>query len=159
MQKEINKFIDSISSKKDIDSNKFNEIKEKKYYLDYNRRTMMNINFLEIKEKEELDEKEKKKSKINIKFKYDKFKITYPYVYNIPEIYEKICNYIDIYYKVLDYNLILKEKDEFNKIIIYLLFYVKFIKNNNEEGQNKRYNHRKINLGEIEYFLINCIEK
>ena len=78
--------------------------------------------------------------KLNIKFeiKSDKIKIEYPTVYPIQKIYEKICNFIDAYYKTLDYNIITKEKNEFNKLIIYLLFYVSILKERKEKKTYKR---------------------
>ena len=102
--------------------------------------------------------KDKKKSKIDIKFKFDKFAINYPYGYYIPELYEKICHFLDDYYKNLDYNIILKEKDDFNKIIICLLFYIKIINEKKNDKKNKDKNLCSF-PEDIEYFLLNCLEK
>ena len=160
LQKAINnKFKNLKDVKKDENLNESDKNgKKQKYTLDYNKKTLKKINFIEIKEKNELDEKDKKKSKIDIKFKFDKFAINYPYGYYIPELYEKICHFLDDYYKNLDYNIILKEKDDFNKIIICLLFYIKIINEKKNDKKNKDKNLCSF-PEDIEYFLLNCLEK
>ena len=88
-----------------------------------------------------------------MKFSSDKIKVEYPILYPILKIYEKMCYFLDIYYKNLDYNLILKEKDEYNKLIIFLLFYVTVLKDKKELKNNSRGFPKGIEL-----FLINCLE-
>ena len=67
-----------------------------------------------------------------------------------------MCYFLDIYYKSLDYNLILKEKDEFNKLIIFLLFYVTYIKE--KEKKDSKNKDIRAFTKDIEKFLINCLE-
>ena len=161
LQKIFNKFRYSIKSKKDINVNmlnEFNENKNKKYSLEYNKKILKTINFLELTLEEESYNKEKKKLiDIKLKFKYKKMKIEYSNVYFIPKLYEKICNFINEFYKDLDYNIILKEKNEFNKIIIFLLFYVEVVKEMKNDKKNK---DKNISMfpEDIKDFLVNCLE-
>ena len=161
LQKIFNKFRYSIKSKKDINVNMLNELNEnknKKYSLDYNKKVLKTINFLELTLEEESYNKEKKKLiDIKLKFKYKKMKIEYSNVYFIPKLYEKICNFINEFYKDLDYNIILKEKNEFNKIIIFLLFYVEVVKEMKNDKKNK---DKNISMfpEDIKDFLVNCLE-
>ena len=91
----------------------------------------------------------------SIKMSSDKIKVEYPILYPILKIYEKMCYFLDIYYKNLDYNLILKEKDEYNKLVIFLLFYVTYIKEKEKKEKNKDIRGF---TKDIEKFLINCLE-
>ena len=165
----INEFMNQEKMKSGVAEIKEKKDEEKtKYELKYNEKTIKKINFFEVIEKSEFEENNKRK--INIHFKLNKKKLEYPYVYSIPEIYEKICSYIDVYYKDLDYNIIIKEKDEFNKIIIYLLFYIK-ISTEMKEDKNDKKNKDKKNKDkkiidkyygsfpeDIKEFLVNCLE-
>ena len=164
LEKEIHKFI-QIIEKKNKSFQKYEteigEAKNKNYKLDYNKKVLDKLNVLELTK--DMDENDKKK-KLNIKFeiKSDKIKLEYPTVYPIQKIYEKVCNFLDEYYKSLDYNIIIKEKEEFNKLIIYLLFYVKILKERKDKDKDKKHikeGEIKAIQGDIELFLINCIEK
>ena len=88
-----------------------------------------------------------------IKFKCENVNIKFYFRYSINTLYKKICNFIDAYYKDLDYNIILKEKKEFNELIIYILLYFTLI-NEKKEKIDKEI----IPLEEISQFLINCLE-
>ena len=72
---------------------------------------------------------------------------------------------MDDYYKNLDFNIITQNKEEYNKIIIYLLTYVTIIKEENKRKQKENYLKNKNNDNEnnfpkdIELFLINCLEQ
>ena len=162
LQKAITKFINSIETKKyEIDFNNLNDIQNKNYKLNYNEKIVRWISFLEINEEEKL------KKNLNIKFECNKKKYVYKSIYHIRKIYEIICNFIDDYYKNLDFNIIKQNKEEFNKIIIYLLTYVTIIKEENKRKQKENYlkNKNKNNDNEnnfpkdIELFLINCLEQ
>jgi len=70
----------------------------------------------------------------------------------------------------LDYNIIIQNKEEFNKVIIYLLTYVTIIKEENKKKQRENINLRNKNGNtdneyeknfpkDIELFLINCLEQ
>ena len=143
------KIDDLFQIQKEIDA-----MKNKKYKIDYNKGFLKKYNILELNQDYEINEKEKKK-KLDLKFSTDKIKVEYPLIYPILKIYEKMCYFLDIYYKNLDYNLILKEKDEYNKLIIFLLFYVTYIKEKEKKDKNK--DIRGFSK-EIELFLINCLE-
>ena len=128
------------------------KIKNKKYELSYNKSFLKKYNVLELTQDIELNEKEKKK-KLDLKFSCDKIKkLDYPLIYPIQKIYDKICYFIDNYYKNLDYDFIKKDKDEFNKLIIYLLFYVTILKEKKDKKDARGFPK------DIESFLISCLE-
>ena len=166
LKKAIDKFTNSIELKNyEINFNKFNNVLDKKYNLDYNKYHIYTNNFILMQEINN------QRLNIKIKFKCDKIKLEYPSVYNIGELYKVLCSFLHEYYRDLDYNIILKNKDEFNKIIIYLLFYIKVLNHGQEEiskSKNKRHGKNKDNTNPIkekifpegiEQFLINCLEK
>ena len=128
------------------------KIKNKKYELSYNKSFLKKYNVLELTQDIELNEKEKKK-KLDLKFSCGKIKkLDYPLIYPIQKIYDKICYFIDNYYKNLDYDFIKKDKDEFNKLIIYLLFYVTILKEKKDKKDARGFPK------DIESFLISCLE-
>ena len=128
------------------------KIKNKKYELSYNKSFLKKYNVLELTQDIILNEKEKKK-KLDLKFSCDKIKkLDYPLIYPIQKIYDKICYFIDNYYKNLDYDFIKKDKDEFNKLIIYLLFYVTILKEKKDKKDARGFPK------DIESFLISCLE-
>ena len=149
---ESEKVDDLVQIQKDIEI-----MKNKKYKIDYNKSFLKKYNILELNQDCDINDKDKKKKekKLDLKFSSDKIKVEYPILYPILKIYEKMCYFLDIYYKNLDYNLILKEKDEYNKLIIFLLFYVTYIKEKEKKEKNKDIRGF---TKDIEKFLINCLE-
>ena len=152
LQKKISKFIHSIGDREEIDltelGKSLDEANKKSYNLKFNESLLKKFNFLDLTQ----DVK-----KIDIKFTMNKKKIEYNIVYHIQKIYDKICTYLDVYYKDLNYDIILNDKEEFNKIIIYLLFYVTALKN--KKGKHHSDAESKIYFPqEIEMFLINSLE-
>ena len=138
--------------------------------IDYNKKIVKKLNLLELYQ--DFNENEPKKNsleKLDIKFDFNKKKFRYPSIYVIQKLYENICNLINDYYQDLDYNIILNKKDEFNKLIIYLLFYITIIKEKakeKEKEKTKDKKEKKIHKEEvkrdfpenIELFLIACLE-
>ena len=149
---ESEKVDDLVQIQKDIEI-----MKNIKYKIDYNKSFLKKYNILELNQDYDINDKDKKKKekKLDLKFSSDKIKVEYPILYPILKIYEKMCYFLDIYYKNLDYNLILKEKDEYNKLIIFLLFYVTYIKEKEKKEKNKDIRGF---TKDIEKFLINCLE-
>ena len=128
-------------------------MKNKKYTMDYNKGFLKKYNIIELNQDFDINEKDKKK-KIDLKFHCgNNINVSSPILYPIQKVYDKMCYFIDIYYKNLDYNLILKEKEEYNKLIIFLLFYVTVLKDKKELKNNSRGFPKGIEL-----FLINCLE-
>ena len=164
LKKKIDKFTHSISSGKVEDlthiQEKLTNAKNKKYKLDYNKSILKKLNVFEINQTIDPDNKKKK---LDIKFKLDKYKFENPNVYPIIKIYEEICDFVDEYYKNLDYNVVLRKKEEFNKLIIYLLFYVTVFKEKKNSKHNKDKEkdvvEQRANFPQnTELFLINCLE-
>jgi hypothetical protein len=168
IQKKISQFKDLFKERKEI--NLSIEKKDYNYKLDYNKKIVKKLNLLELYQ--DLEENETKKNsleKLDIKFDFNKKKFRYPSIYVIQKLYENICNLINDYYQDLDYNIILNKKDEFNKLIIYLLFYITIIKEKakeKEKEKTKDKKEKKIHKEEvkrdfpenIELFLIACLE-
>ena len=130
---------------------------KKIYELKYNENIVKKINVFE------LNHEIQSKGQIIISFKFAKINFKSPTIYHIPKLYEEIYNLIDAYYKDLDYNIIQDRKDEFNKLIIYLLFYITIDKEKDKrkEKKDKKQNNKeeiKISFPEnIESFLIDCL--
>jgi hypothetical protein len=168
IQKKISQFKDLFKERKEI--NLSIEKKDYNYKLDYNKKIVKKLNLLELYQ--DLEENETKKNsleKLDIKFDFNKKKFRYPSIYVIQKLYENICNLINDYYQDLDYNIILNKKDEFNKLIIYLLFYITIIKEKAKEKEKEKAKdkkEKKIHKEEvkrdfpenIELFLIDCLE-
>ena len=131
---------------------------KKDYKFEYNKKALKKLNFVELNQ----DLNPKLKININIKFKYKKMKFEYPSIYYIQKLYGEIYNLINDYYKDLDYNIILNRKDEFNKLIIYLLFYTDIATHpekvkEKKDKKNKEENEKYFNEN-IKNFLIDCLE-
>ena len=168
IQKKISQFKDLFKERKEI--NLSIEKKDYNYKLDYNKKIVKKFNLLELYQDFEEDESKKNNlEKLDIKFDFNKKKFRYPSIYVIQKLYENICNLINDYYQDLDYNIILNKKDEFNKLIIYLLFYITIIKEKakeKEKEKDKDKKEKKIHKEEvkrdfpenIELFLIACLE-
>ena len=163
IQKKISQFRKIFKTQKDI-SNLNNAKKE--YKLEYNKKASQKVDFLGL-----YKESDETKTKINIKLKLGKKKFEFPTIYNIQKLYENICNLINDYYEDLDYNIILNKKEEFNRLIIYLLVYVTIIKEKEKEKEKlkekkKDKKEKKLFKEEIKrdfpedinLFLIDCLE-
>lgn len=70
-----------------------------------------------------------RENKVKITFKLKNINKKYDCVYSFMYIYNMITEFLNEYYKTLDYSKI--DKEEFNKIIIYLIFYITILNENN----------------------------
>ena len=167
LQKKIDEFKESVKTKETIEIKA--NIKNKKFALKYNDKFLKKFSIIELNQELDLEERAKEKDKdkdkdkdkrkknyLNINFEYGEIKFESAFIYSSKKIYEKICNFLDAYYKDLDYNIILNEKEEFNKLIIYLLFYVELLKGKKDKKHIK--NDKRVFTKDIESFLIDCLE-
>ena len=167
IQKKISQFKDLYNERKEF--NLTLDSKDYQYKLDYNKKISKKLNFLELFQ----DLEDKKTSlnleKLDIKFEFNKKKSKYQTIYVIQKLYEIICNLINDYYQNLDYNIIEKNKEEFNKLIVYLLFYITIIKEKAKEKEKEKAKDKKEKKlhkeevkrdfpDKIESFLIACLE-
>ena len=168
MQKKIFQFKKIFTQKKEINLNRAKKDDKLDYKLDYNKKVSQKIDITGLSK-----ESDETKTKINIKFKLKSgnIKYEYPTIYSIQKLYENICILINDYYKDLDYNVIINKKEEFNKLIIYLLFYVTIIKEKAKEKEKlkekiKDKKEKKLLQEEvkrdfpegIQLFLVDCLE-
>ena len=139
LEKKINEFTKTIqNTRQEIIQEEYQKVKKKEkepYSLDFDKKKEKEI-------KAPSYSYGTNDMKVKISFKTKKKKINLETSYSFITIYDKITSILNDYYKDLDYSRI--DKNEYNKLIIYLIFFTTIF---NEDFP-----------GNINLFLFNCLE-
>ena len=119
LEKKINEFSKSIANtREEIEQEEFKKLRETKeknrYTLDFDKKKANEI-------KAPSYSFGTNEIKVKINFKTKKKKTYLEMIYSYVTIYEKITSILNEYYNDLDYSKI--DKNEFNKLIIYLIYF------------------------------------
>jgi hypothetical protein len=141
LEQKINEFTKSIKKREEIQQPEYialMNMKEKnRYSLEYDKKKANDI-------KASSYSYGVRENKVKITFKTKNITKKYEFIYSFMYIYNMISEFLNDYYKTLDYSKI--DKEEFNKIIIYLIYYITILNENNLFPQ------------ELNQFLLYCLD-
>ena len=127
LKKKIDEFTERIrGTRQEIDQKEYNLLmtnKEKnRFVLEYDKKKANDI-------KASSYSYGVRENKVKISFKAKAISKKYDTIYSFMHIYTLISDFVNEYYRTLDYSKI--DKEEFNKIIIYLIYYISILNENN----------------------------
>ena len=127
LKKKIDEFTERIrGTRQEIDQKEYNLLmtnKEKnRFVLEYDKKKANDI-------KASSYSYGVRENKVKISFKAKTISKKYDTIYSFMHIYTLISDFVSEYYRTLDYSKI--DKEEYNKIIIYLIYYISILNENN----------------------------